>query len=69
MHNVARTGSTEATHTTVIPLIDTPAGVGPDGAGTHEATVKGMAELLIALHHGGSVTISNYITLRITTLL
>ena len=29
----------------------------PDGAGTHEATGEGVTELVIALPHGGSVTV------------
>ena len=29
----------------------------PDRAGTHEATEEGVTELVIALAHGGSVTV------------
>ena len=29
----------------------------PDGAGTHESTGEGVAELVIALPHGGSVAV------------
>ena len=29
----------------------------PDGVGAHEATGEGVAELMIALPHGGSVTV------------
>ena len=32
----------------------------PDGAGTHEVTGEGVTELVIALPHGGSVSVEFY---------